>query len=207
MEQQGSLIEVVEKYVFDLFKEKLSSQFVYHNFNHTLDTVEACKSLSKGYNLSEEDFEILLLAAWFHDTGYIYTYKGHEDNSVKIAQIFLKEREYDPSRTEQVIKCILATKRTDPPEGILSEILCDADVINAGEKSFFSKSDLLRSEWEAFKIQHFNDEEWALTQLNYLLRTSFHTQEAHKVYGEQLLLNIQEQRALLRKIIRKKDKK
>ncbi len=207
MEDVLSLVDAAEKFVFDLFKEKLSSQFVYHNFNHTLETVEACKTISKGYSLDENQLEILLLAAWFHDTGYAYVYKGHEEKSVEIATQFLTENQYSEEKIDHITKCILATKRIDIPDDLLAEILCDADVMNAGEKTFFSKSELLRAEWEAFKIQHFNEEEWALTQLNYLLKTTFCTQEAQKIYGEQLLLNIQEQRAILQKIIKKKEKK
>ena len=30
------LIKKAEKFVFDLFKEKLPETFIYHNFNHTL---------------------------------------------------------------------------------------------------------------------------------------------------------------------------
>jgi predicted metal-dependent HD superfamily phosphohydrolase len=207
MENQDNIVEEAGKYVFDLFKEKLSGEYVYHNYNHTLETVEACKMLSGGYNLTEKQMEIVLLAAWFHDTGYIYTYRGHEDKSMEIADNFLTEKNYEVPVKVEVLKCIEATKGNKQPENILAEILCDADIINCGDKAFFTKSELLRAEWESFKIQYYNEEEWALTQLNYLLKINFHTQEAQKICGEQLLLNIQHQRKLLKKIIKKKDKK
>jgi predicted metal-dependent HD superfamily phosphohydrolase len=207
MEQVENIVETAGKFVFDLFKEKLQQEFVYHNYNHTLETVEACELLAKGYELDETQREVLLLAAWFHDAGYTEAYRGHEDKSKDIAQAFLKERNYDQKIIDEVLICIEATKRMQSPANIPAEILCDADIINCGEKSFFSKSELLRAEWESFKIQYFNEEEWALTQLNYLLKVVFHTQEAQKIYGEQLLLNIQHQRKLLKKIIKKKNKK
>ena len=207
MEQEENIVEIAGKYVFDLFKEKLQQEFVYHNYNHTLETVEACELLAKGYELKKSQTKILLLAAWFHDTGYTQLYRGHEDKSNEIAHAFLIENECSETMIQEVLKCIEATKRLQSPDSILAEILCDADIINCGEKSFFTKSELLRAEWESFKIQYFNEEEWAITQLNYLLKVVFHTQEAQKVFGEQLLLNIQQQRKLLSKIIKKKDKK
>ena len=207
MDQAEDIVESAGKFVFDLFKEKLQQEFVYHNYNHTLETVEICKKLAKGYELEPSQVEVLQLAAWFHDAGYTQVYRGHEDKSKEIAKTFLLEKNYDESKILEIQECIEATKRIKQPEGILAEILCDADIANCGDKNFFTKSDLLRAEWESFKIQYFNEEEWALTQLNYLLKIVFHTQEAQKIYGEQLLKNIQQQRKFLKKIIKKKDKK
>jgi predicted metal-dependent HD superfamily phosphohydrolase len=207
MEHTEIIIEAAGKYVFDFLKENLSHDFVYHNYNHTAETVEACKILAAGNELSEQQHMVLLLAAWFHDTGYTQAYRGHEDKSKEIARVFLTGNGYDELTIGEICACIDATKRTSPPENILACILCDADIINCGEKTFFSKSELLRTEWETFKIQYFNEEEWALTQLNYLLKVNFHTREAQNAFGEQLLLNVQEQRNIVKKIIKKKNKK
>ena len=71
------MVKDVSEYVFNLFKEKLSPDYVYHNYTHTFETVKACKKLSSTYNLTSRDYEILMLAAWFHDTGYVETYRDH----------------------------------------------------------------------------------------------------------------------------------
>lgn len=67
--------EKIEAYIFKLFKDQLPDYCVYHNFNHTQQTVEAVKLLQEHYNLNDEDKENLVIAAWFHDAGYTKDYK------------------------------------------------------------------------------------------------------------------------------------
>jgi HD superfamily phosphodiesterase len=58
-------------YVTDLITHKLDPQFVFHNLDHTEDVAAACSQMSEKAGLKEEDHFVLMLAAWFHDTGYI----------------------------------------------------------------------------------------------------------------------------------------
>ena len=46
-----------------------------YNLKHTEQVVEACKEILSGFDLTEKEKEQLLVAAWFHDTGY---YEGAE---------------------------------------------------------------------------------------------------------------------------------
>lgn len=208
MAEQKNILEEVSRYVFDLFKEKLSHDFVYHNYQHTLETVETCRKISRGYEeLTEEDLEVLLLAAWFHDTGYTITYKGHEEKSKEIAHEYLKAHGYPASKITRILDCINGTRSGANPSSLVSEILADADIISIGEETFFAKADLLRAEWEKFKIRFCSELEWAETQLFFLQSTNFHTQEAQRLYGEQVQLNIQEQAKRLAKLRKKKEKK
>jgi putative nucleotidyltransferase with HDIG domain len=207
MNESKSLIEETNQYIFDLFKEKLSHKYVYHNYQHTLETAEICERLADELQINEEEREILLLAAWFHDSGYIYTYKGHEDKSVEIARNFLVERNYPLAKLEQVSKCILATKRAHGPTNLMEDILSDADIASVGDKNFFAKADLLRTEWENFSIASCSDKEWAQTQMNFLSSVAFHTSQAQKLFGEQLALNLQMQKKGLKKLQKKENKK
>jgi predicted metal-dependent HD superfamily phosphohydrolase len=208
MAEQKNILEEVSRYVFDLFKEKLSHDFVYHNYQHTLETVETCRKIARGYEeLTEEDLEVLLLAAWFHDTGYAITYKGHEEKSKEIANEYLKKHGYPTARISRIQECIGGTQRGANPGSLIAEILADADIISIGEETFFAKADLLRAEWEKFKIRFCSELEWAETQLFFLQSTNFHTQEAQRLYGEQVQLNIQEQAKRLAKLNKKKEKK
>ncbi|MBX9853258.1 MAG: HD domain-containing protein [Cytophagaceae bacterium] len=208
MPEPKNIVEEASRFVFDLFKEKLSQDYVYHNYQHTLETVETCRKLSKAYpELNEDDKEILLVSAWFHDTGYIQGAAAHEDKSKEIAREFLTERDYPSNKIARVLECIESTKRSKKPENLISQILADADIVNIGEETFFAKSDLLRNEWVKFGIRNCNDIEWAQTQLHFLESSHFHTQEAVKIYGEQVQLNIQEQTKRLQKLEKKKEKK
>ena len=65
-----NFVENAESYVFHVFKDKLSPDYIYHNFNHTLTVVNAVKELCKKEDVEGSEKEMLLVAAWFHDTGY-----------------------------------------------------------------------------------------------------------------------------------------
>ena len=89
MKNSNPILKDAAEYIFNLFKEKLPSDYVYHNYNHTLETVKACKKISKSYNLTSRDYEVLMLAALFHDTGYIETYENHEEVGIRIMKEYL----------------------------------------------------------------------------------------------------------------------
>ncbi|HEY0055804.1 MAG TPA: Pycsar system effector family protein [Pedobacter sp.] len=193
MKNANPIIKSAEEYVFNLFKEKLPPDHVYHNFKHTFQTVKACKGLANAYNLTSRDFEILLLAAIFHDTGYTETYQGHEEISVKYFNEFIKG-DYPLEDIKKVEELILSTRAGTVPDGTLQEILHDADYINIGKKSFFQRAELLRIEWERLLNKTYTDMEWAEIQLNFLISTSFVTEEAMMKLDDQREANIRLQR-------------
>lgn len=201
------IIRKASNYIFSLFKEKLSKKLVYHNYKHTFEIAKISRTLGEEYNLSEPDLEALVLAAWFHDAGYLETYTGHEEKSVDIATGFLQNEGYPEERIQVVADCILATRAGHTAVTLPEEILADADLSNIGKENFFSNAELLRVEWEIFLNKFFTDAEWAQYQLDFLLATNFKTQVAQRLFGEQLTANIQEQRNRLNEFSKKQKKK
>lgn len=191
--KNNTVVKDAEEYVFNLFKEKLPNDYVYHNYNHTLETAKACKKLSKSYNLTNRDYEVLMLAAWFHDTGYISVYENHEEESVKFMKEYLTGN-YPEEEIGEIEALILSTRYQSVPDGSMQEILHDADYINLGRKNFNLRADLLRIEWERILNKTYNEEEWAEIQLQFLINTSFKTEEAILNYNEQREQNILKQR-------------
>ncbi|MFD2160897.1 Pycsar system effector family protein [Paradesertivirga mongoliensis] len=193
MKNANPIIKSAEEYVFNLFKEKLPPDHVYHNYKHTFQTVKACKDLADAYNLTSRDLEILLLAAIFHDTGYIETYQGHEETSIRIFNEFING-DYPLEDIKKVEELILSTKAGAVPDGTLQEILHDADYINIGKKKFIQRAELLRIEWERLLNKTYSDLEWAEIQLNFLISTNFVTEEAIVKLDDQREANIRIQR-------------
>ncbi|WP_018476642.1 Pycsar system effector family protein [Pontibacter roseus] len=202
MEEQN-IVKQASEYVFRLFKEQLSKKLVYHNYKHTFETANEARQLGEMHSLSPEELQDLELAAWFHDTGYVKVYDGHEEESVQYATAWLQEQGYPQDRIARIAECIQATKHGTQPTSLLQEIIVDADMSNIGKASFFSTAELLRVEWEIFKDQFFTDQEWAQFQMDFLLSTSFHTDQAQRKYAEQLGLNIQQQRNMVLKEAKK----
>jgi len=189
MKNNNAALEDISEYVFNLFKEKLSGDHVYHNYKHTLETVKACKELVGPYNLTSREYEILIISAWLHDTGYTEVYIGHEERSVAIMKNYL-DGKYKPEDLAEIESLILATKANTIPDGTLQEILHDADYINNGKKRFNDRADLLRVEWERILNKVYTNEDWSRTQLDFLLNTTFKTEEAVSKYNDQREINI-----------------
>lgn len=207
--KSNTIVKDAAEYVFNLYKDKLPGDYVYHNYNHTAETVKACKKLSKSYNLTSRDYEVLLLAALFHDTGYINTYENHEIESVKFMKDYLKGN-YPEDDMSEIESLILSTKYRTIPDGSMQEILHDADYINLGKKSFNHRADLLRIEWERILHKTYTEEEWAQIQIQFLIDTTFKTEDAVIKYNEQKEQNILEQRdkidSLAKNEIKKEEK-
>jgi predicted metal-dependent HD superfamily phosphohydrolase len=200
MKHKTELIAKAQEYVFALFKEKLSPKFLYHNYKHTLEVVNTCQEIAEWYKLEKDEMEVLLLAAWFHDTGYAEAYTGHEEKSIEVARKFLLQEGFSPEKTEAVCKLVLSTNVHKKPEGISEEIMHDADYVTLGKKSFFEKAELLRIEWEVFLDKRYSDVEWANIQLDFLLENNFVTEYALKEYGNQRGKNVEVQRRKLEKL-------
>jgi len=199
MKNANPIIKSAEEYVFNLFKEKLPPDHVYHNYKHTFQTVKACREIANTYSLTSRELEVLLLAAIFHDTGYIETYEGHEEVSVRFFNDFIKG-DYPLEDIKRVEELIMSTKPGTVPDGTLQEILHDADYINIGKKKFVQRAELLRIEWERLLNKTYSDLEWAEIQLNFLVSTNFVTEEAIVKFDDQREINIRLQREKIERL-------
>lgn len=175
-----NLIDAASDHVFGLMKSKLNGNYVYHNYKHTEEVVEAAKKISGKMDLKDEDAEIVALAAWFHDVGFVVTNDNHEDTSIEMARNFLKENNYDAARTEKVIGCINATRYPQSPQNLIEEVLCDADLFHLGTKDYAGKSVLLRVEWEKTNNKQYTELEWIKINLDFLTSHKYFTRYAKR---------------------------
>lgn len=163
-----SILHKAKDYVEILFKDKLSSVYFYHNFIHTTYTVNKAEEIMKNTPVSAEDQEKVLLALWFHDTGYIECAQNHEEKGVEILKNFLQNENYPENYIEDVSKLILATKITYEPQNLLEKIAKDADCSHFASHDYNDISDALRKEWELTNVRCFSNDEWNAGNLDML---------------------------------------
>ncbi|SHJ67335.1 Predicted metal-dependent phosphohydrolase, HD superfamily [Hymenobacter daecheongensis DSM 21074] len=204
---KAEIVKKAKAYITALFEEKLPQQLVYHSLKHTLSTVKEAKALGEASHLSEADLEALVLAAWFHDAGYIEVYDGHEYRSLEMAGQWLREQGYPADRISVVQDTIRATHRDEAPETELQLLLTDADISSMGREDFFSNAELLRAEWETMLGKTYSNTQWAESQLDFLLTAKFNTDAAKERYGKQFKDNLKEQRKRLKKTEKKTKEK
>ncbi|MGO4770185.1 Pycsar system effector family protein [Flavobacterium sp. W22_SRS_FK3] len=176
-----NLIEQSEDFVTNLLKDKLSVLYSYHNFNHTQSVVNATKELCDKEKVNSEDKELLLVAAWFHDTGYISGYENHENESIKIVSEFLKEKNQSDEFIKKVGDLISATAKEYIPKNHLEKIIKDADFIHIISPEYVSTCELLRLELKNTGIIDFSNFQWATENFRFLMtKHRFYTDYAQK---------------------------
>ena len=171
----NSLITKAEQFVSNYLNENLDTSFVYHNIAHTQRVVGKVNDLLEDLDLNDNEKEQLLLAAWFHDTGFTKTIDNHEKESVKIAENFLKSENASPETIKSVSEIILATQMQYQPKNKLEGLIRDADCAHVSSKKYEDYSSLLRKEWELTLGKKVSKPEWLQENINFLTNHTFYS--------------------------------
>jgi len=192
--EPNSILQEAEQWVQEFFKENVSAEYVYHDFEHTRAVVEAVDEICRGYDLEPRQVEALKLAAWFHDIGYDLGAEGHEQRSVEHALGFLRARNYPADAIDLVCRLILATRMPNQPKDLLEEIICDADMSHLGKKSYWDRCGRVRQELLLTQGNVMSEQEWVDFELDFMNRHRFFTQVAEELYNERKLRHIKQLR-------------
>jgi HD superfamily phosphodiesterase len=164
----SDILQKADDFILNLFKEKLPNTFTYHNYTHSKRVYKSINEIIENSEINVKDTTILQLSALLHDTGYIKTRDGHEEESVKIAEAFLKEEKVAQDIIDGVSQCIMATKFKGDPEGRLEEMIRDADASHFAKKYFQEASDFLRQEYKLQGVKEYTSAEWRVENIKVL---------------------------------------
>lgn len=171
----NNLYKKTEQFVTGLFNDNKNANLVFHNLEHTRDVVERTKEIAGHYYLSEDDMLAVYIAAWFHDTGYLFTdAANHEEKSVELMQDFMKANVPDEKLAATIESCILATRPPGRHDNLLEEIICDADTYHLGTKAF-KEAD--KKVWEEYNLTGtiISEKEWTSKTITLLNGHQFYT--------------------------------
>ncbi len=170
-----NLYKKAEQYVTTLFNEHAKPELLFHNLQHTISVVERTKEIAGHYYLSENDMLAVYIAAWFHDTGYLFTDpQQHEEKSVELMQEFMQQHAPSVKFTDIIASCIMATRPPHEHDNLLKEIICDADTYHLGTNEFKETN---RKVWEEFNATGttVTKEEWDSKTIELLKNHQFYT--------------------------------
>lgn len=190
-ESHEQLLSEARNHVTDIFTHQLKPEFVFHNLEHTEDVAEASSYMADYYRLAEEDRFVLMLAAWFHDTGYAGgTAAGHESESIKHAANFLHSRNMDESIIQRVSSCIEATRMPQSPVSQIEKILCDADLYHLATEDFKARSQLLKQEQESVLGKKISKKDWRKNNISFLEGHKYFTEYGQEYLEEKKIENL-----------------
>ena len=200
-------LKIVDRYIRDLFRDELPDGIKYHDADHTLHptkgVVAVANSIAVSENISEHDRELLIAAAYFHDTGYIREYDKNEPIAARMAGRILKLIGYQPQEIEKIQKMILATDLAREPKTHIEKILCDADLDHLGRDDFFELDGKLREGRRIRGLDVSDDAKWYKGTLKILKMHRFYTQSQKKLKEKEKQKNKKKLLKLLENIEKK----
>ncbi|MFD1873787.1 Pycsar system effector family protein [Hymenobacter bucti] len=205
--EPSALVQQAQAHVEPLLKNDIDPRFTYHTLAHTAYVVKQAHALADTAKLDPADTELLLVAAWFHDLGYLDTYDGHEYKSMTRAETWLREKQVDPARIEVIKNLIRITHRDEEATTELEKMMGDADMSNLAAEDFRSRAELIRTEWELALGKSYSNPEWAELQLNFMLAHKYQSEVGKERYKKALKANIEDQREYFKKTEKKAKKK
>lgn len=174
-----SLLQETKRFVTHFFATRVSPDFLFHNIGHTQYVVQSATIMADYYQLPEEERLVLMLAAWFHDTGYSSgSATHHEAVSKEIATGYLQQHEVGSAIIERVGNCIMATQWPQCPTNLTEQILCDADLFHLGTDAFEDNNKLLRKELNILFGKKLSKKEWRQKNILFLTQHRYFTDYA-----------------------------
>lgn len=168
------------KLILDKLKNELPEHLHYHSAHHTLDVYDCVLDIAKKEGVNDADLKLLLIAAIYHDAGYLIENKKHEKHSCELARKYLPQFKYSAKDIDTICSIIMATKLPHEPQSHLEEIMCDADLDYLGRSDFFDIGDKLYTEMLAIGTLK-NRTEWNNLQVEFLGQHRYFTSTSIKL--------------------------
>ncbi|MHA4895590.1 Pycsar system effector family protein [Pedobacter sp. PWIIR3] len=186
------ILEQLRAHVTWLFKSRTDARFFYHNLEHTEQVVENVVKIANHYQLSDQDFFIVVAASWFHDIGYLFDRSQHEFKGAELMTEFLSGKTVSQDIIDRIKGCIMATKMPQRPEGLLQQIVCDGDLYHLGSGSFKERNKLMRKEAQSFADHKIDKGEWRLKTISLFEVHHYHTDYAQQLLNEKKASNLED---------------
>jgi adenylate cyclase len=156
----------------------LDPGLTYHCFDHTLDVLEHSERIAAAEGVRDpEKMFVLKVAALYHDTGFLKTYRNHEEASFGIFLEDAPKFGFTDAQVSEIERLIMVTKLPQTPLNIMEKVICDADLDYLGRDDFFTIGDTLRREFILYGVVP-DDAAWEALQMKFLTNHSYHTESS-----------------------------
>lgn len=179
---ESALVQAARRHVLQLWNEQHDARLLYHNFAQAAAVVRLAGEMAEAEDLPEESGEIVLLAAWFFNAGYLYDRRQVAETSAIRAEFFLAEQHVAPEKIQAVRQCIVSALTEPRPQTAEARVLNDAIRACDWAHAFDVRAPLLRLEREYLDQESLSDEAWRQYLLEQLRQGQFFTAHAKITY-------------------------
>lgn len=186
---KSEIIIATEQFVTEFLTNKLDEKISYHNLQHTLSVRNSAVQIASLSGTTPEEMEIIELACLLHDVGITEVYQNHEPASARIGAEFLRSKAYPEEKISIVEACIAVTNPGARPQGLLQEIVRDADYGHLGSDDYSDQLDNLRLEWRDVLGRWDEDKDWYQLNLDFIKKHEYYTPAAKMMFVAMKELN------------------
>ena len=189
-----------KRYALERLERELPPELHYHNFEHTRKyVIPATERLAEAEGIRGEEWELLSVAAHYHDLGYLVDRETHELAGMRIVSQVLPRFGFSAAQIELINNLILATRMPQTPTTPLEQILADADLDVLGTVEFFPTAVKLRKEQAIFGSST-DDLTWYRNQLEFLQHHAYFTTSAKQLRDAGKRENIRRLKQIIREL-------
>jgi predicted metal-dependent HD superfamily phosphohydrolase len=196
----NKILADTQNYITGIFTKNHNEKLRYHNLRHTKNVVKAAEKIGRDCGFSGEELTSLLVAAWFHDVGYLECIKNHEEVSKQFAVKFLAGHGISDAFIKRVEMCIDATKLPQEPKDKLAAVLCDADLYHIAQDGFMDDTQIFWDENAAMNGEDMNEKKYLERTLDFLNKHEFQTSCCRKNLAPGKQANITKVKSALEKL-------
>jgi hypothetical protein len=147
-------------------RTELDPRLTYHSPEHTEDVIEQVGRLAAAENITDNKLlDLMHIAALFHDSGFLRSYRGHEEDSCAFMRDICSGMLGEPE-LKLIEGMIMATQLPQCPVTLPEMIICDADLDYLGRDDFEPISNTLKSEFMSYGVVK-TEEEWDRLQVDF----------------------------------------
>lgn len=192
----------IKKHILEELTSGLPSYLTYHTVYHVKDVLLQAERIAFEEKITgDEELFLLKVAALYHDSGFLFTYNGHEEKSCEIAGHDLPEFGVTAGQLQTIRGLIMATKVPQNPNNHLEQILCDADLDYLGRDDFYPISQTLFQELLSCHAVK-NENEWDQIQVKFLEAHHYFTETSIRLRQSKKIEHLSEIRARVKKFAR-----
>ncbi|MEP7375438.1 MAG: Pycsar system effector family protein [Chitinophagaceae bacterium] len=182
------IIKQAEEKITSLFESASPENLLYHSIEHTKNVVDRANEIAAHYELSVRDIIGLNIGAWFHDVGHLYTDpSSHEQKSAELMREWLADKGEYAGLANEIERVILATKLSVSPQGLVQEIIKDADTYHFGTPELKKMDKLMKKE---MSLRNMPVTDWEKNTLVLLDSHQFYTSYCKELLEEGKQKNI-----------------
>ncbi|MCB9316949.1 MAG: hypothetical protein H6569_12495 [Lewinellaceae bacterium] len=142
------LVTAARAHVLQLWNTQHDARLVFHNFAQAAAIAEQAGAISRAEGLPESDRELVQVAAWFHNVGYLYEPRQVAETSAIRAEFFMVEQKCAPEKIEQLRQTIMEAVTPNKTELETARVLHDAIRAYDWAETYDTRGPLLQLEQE-----------------------------------------------------------